>query len=250
MMKVNFEQYTVRVPKWETSAGKGCIWHSVVEYNGKYCKTESMKWMSQLGLCVHGCTLKVQQWSSTPNGIRSRSLHSEVQSALYKVPCQWNSLGQLHVFYFFPRAVSYSQIIYKWVGGMSASQDVPVTRRAWASQKHANRHTSSGTASVFSSEVGYGECYYVESHHQSCKFSPRAGPLCQFWVWNATALEEIMGRKRCFHPSSHIFAHPCVQQAFSRMDKPYLNNLSRYCRDEWVKDETQLKEQLNIMTLT
>lgn len=130
MMKVNFEQYTVRVPKWETSAGKGCIWHSVVEYNGKYCKTESMKWMSQLGLCVHGCTLKVQQWSSTPNGIRSRSLHSEVQSVLYKVPCQWNSLGQLHVFYFFPRAVSYSQIIYKWVGGMSASQDVPEHRKS------------------------------------------------------------------------------------------------------------------------
>lgn len=33
-------------------------------------------------------------------------------------------------FYFFPRAVSYSQIIYKWVGGMSASQDVPEHRKS------------------------------------------------------------------------------------------------------------------------
>lgn len=80
---------------------KRCILHSVQERNGKYCSTKSMKWMSQRDLCVHGYSLKVQQWSSTPNGIHSHSLHSEVQSALYKAPCQWNSLGQLHVFLFF-----------------------------------------------------------------------------------------------------------------------------------------------------
>lgn len=189
---------------WKGRQAKGAFdtvcWNIMVNIAGP----KSMKWMSQLGPRVHGCTLKVQQWSSTPNGIHSRSLHSEVQSALYKVPCQWNSLGQLHVFlFFFPRAVSYSQIIYKWVGGMSASQDVPEHCKS-----ALNRHTSSGTASVFSSEVGYGECYYVESHHQSCKFPPRVGPPCQFWVWNATGTRRNNGQERRSHPPhTHICTH-------------------------------------------
>lgn len=78
-------------------------------------------------LCVHNCSLKVQQWSLTPNGIHSLDLSTLKSSLLYIK----HHVSEIHLDsytffnFFFPRAVSYSQIIYKWVGGKSASWDVP-----------------------------------------------------------------------------------------------------------------------------
>lgn len=45
---------------------------------------------------------------NTKRNSLSHSLRSEVQSALYKSPCQWNSLGQLHVFLFFSPRLYYT----------------------------------------------------------------------------------------------------------------------------------------------
>ena len=86
----------------ETVSGKGVL-HSVLEQNGKYCSTKSMKWMSQWDLCVHDCSPKVQQWSSTPNGIRSLARSTLKSSLLYiKHHVSEIHLDSYTFFYFFP----------------------------------------------------------------------------------------------------------------------------------------------------
>lgn len=127
---------------------KRCILHSVLKENGKYCSTKSM---SQWDLCVHGYSLKVQQWSSTPNGILARPA---LKSGLLYIK---HHVREIHLdsytfFYFFPTAVSYFQIIYKWVGGMSASRGVPEHGESMVIDTLAGRQ-------LFSSEGSYGEGY-------------------------------------------------------------------------------------------
>lgn len=108
LAKVKSQQYTCSENPlhatglaWETNTGKGAFstvcWKRMVNIVA----------LSQWNGCHSGtCVSMIVAWGTTEEfnieqNSLSHSLQYEVQSALYKTPCQWNSLGQLHVFLFF-----------------------------------------------------------------------------------------------------------------------------------------------------